>query len=658
MQLDRPSTQGRQSSVNIASDFVALGTVVLTTIMLIAIVSILYFLREILIPLSLAVLLSFVLAPAMRVLQRWRVPRAVAAIAIVLTAFGVISLLGTLMASGVRELAGDLPRYATVLRTKIQTVRGMTAGSHTLDQAASILQSLNSELQSGEKVAPPPQAPNAPSAREPVPVEIRQPDPGPIGTISALIAPLLNPIATTGVIIVFVIFILIQREDLRDRLIRLTGTRDLGRTTAAIDDAAERLSRYYLVQLALNSGFGIVVGTGLFLIGVPSPVIWGILAAVLRFVPYVGAVIAAAFPLALAAAVQPGWTMMLETLALFVVVETVVGQAIEPLVYGHSTGLSPVAVVVAATFWTWLWGPIGLVLATPLTVCLVVLGRHVERLRFLEILFGDTPALSPPEIFYQRMLAADPAEAADHAEQFLRQRPLVSYYESVALEGLKLAQADLANGLLDPTQAGNVRASTIDVVADLADADDALTGTGSNTVDAETEAAVAASASETPALTVLTPDAVAPEWHAPGAVLCIGGQSELDEAAAHISAQVLDRHGLPSEALGPDVLRNAELFRRDFSAARFVALCFLDGNSLSHMRHAVKKLRRKAPSAVIAVAVLGEVGDGNAVRDNAHCDVVATTLHGIVEAAISTATAPGAPPAAIVDPAPVRQTAS
>ena len=195
----------------------------------------------------------------------------------------------------------------------------------------------------------------------------------------------------------------------------------------------------------------------MWLIGIPSAILWGILAAVLRFVPYIGAVIAAAFPLALAVAVDPSWSMLLWTAALFVVVEPIVGHVIEPMVYGHSTGLSPVAIVASATFWTALWGPIGLVLATPLTVCLVVLGRHVESLEFLDIMFGDRPPLSPPEIFYQRMLAGDPTEAAEKAEEFLKERSLSSYYDEVALKGLQLAQADAERGALNPERLTKIR---------------------------------------------------------------------------------------------------------------------------------------------------------------------------------------------------------
>src|SRR4029079_2187784 len=213
-----------------------------------------------------------------------------------------------------------------------------------------------------------------------------QPDPGALQTLVALITPLIHPLTTTGVVIIFVIFILIQRQDLRNRLVRLAGAQDLQRTTAAIDDAGQRLSRLFLTQLALNAGFGLVIGTGLWFIGVPSAPLWGMLAMILRFGPYIGAVIAAIFPLILAAAVDPGWTMVLWTAALFLTVEPLAGHVIEPLLYGHSTGLSPVAVITSATFWTWLWGPIGLILATPLTICLVVLGRHIDRLKFLDVM--------------------------------------------------------------------------------------------------------------------------------------------------------------------------------------------------------------------------------------------------------------------------------
>jgi hypothetical protein len=332
--------------------------------------------------------------------------------------------------------------------------------------------------------------PLGPRPVAPVPVEVLQPDPGALESLRSLIAPLVSPLATTGIIVIFVIFILIQREDLRNRLIRLAGSGDLQRTTAALDDAASRLSRLFLNQLLINTGFGLLIGAGLWLIGIPSAVLWGILATVLRFVPYIGSIIAAAFPLALAVAVDPGWSMLAWTAVLFFAVEPAIGQIVEPMVYGRSTGLSPVAVVVSATFWTALWGPIGLVLATPLTVCLVVLGRHVERLAFLDVMFGDRPALSPPEIFYQRMLAGDPTEAAEKAEQFLKERSLSSYYDDVALKGLHLAQMDLDREVLDISRLLRIRDTVFEFTGDLSDQTDHEPIDGQATTDVEAVAAV------------------------------------------------------------------------------------------------------------------------------------------------------------------------
>ena len=419
-----------------------------------------------------------------------------------------------MIATQVGELAGDLPRYQVTMREKIKSLRGTTATSRTLERAADVLQDLGKELNKPKDPHHQFSASDSPvQEAKPIPVEVRQPPPTALESIAALISPLLRPLTTTGIIAIFVIFILLQREDLRNRFIKLAGSHDLQKTTAALDDAATRLSRLFLIQLALNTAFGVVIGTGLWIIGIPSPVLWGILAAVLRFVPYIGAVISAVFPLTLAAAVDPGWSMLLWTAALFLVVEPVVGHVIEPLLYGHSTGLSPVAVVASATFWTALWGPVGLVLATPLTVCLVVLGRHVERLEFLDVMFGDRPALSPPELFYQRMLAEDPAEAVDKAEEFLKEQPLSTYYDEVALPGLKLAQNDIVRGTLDRAQSEKIKAAVIEVVDDLADQGDRKPVT-ETTQDAEAAAAIETVDEVGPDLPVLKREELAPEWQA------------------------------------------------------------------------------------------------------------------------------------------------
>src|SRR3984893_18261287 len=456
-------------------ELIALLSAVAIAILTVIIIMMLYFGREIIIPIALAILLSFVLAPLVGLLQRLRVPRGLAVVSVVIIAFTLIFAIGSLLAAQLTQLARDLPSYQSTITEKIQSFRETTAGRGTLERASGMLKDLSKELDKPKDAASALGAGASPKAAAPlipVPVEVRQPDPGALESLQSLISPLLHPLATTGIIVIFVIFILLQREDLRNRLIRLAGSHDLQRTTAALDDAAARLSRLFLIQLLLNGTFGIVIGLGLWIIGIPSAILWGILAAVLRFVPYIGAAIAAAFPLALAVAVDPSWSMLLWTLALFLIVEPMVGHVIEPMVYGHSTGLSPVAVVASATFWTALWGPIGLVLATPLTVCLVVLGRHVERLEFLDIMFGDRPALSPSEIFYQRMLAGDPTEAAEKAEQFLKDRSLCSYYDDVALKGLQLAQMDLDREVLDVARLLRIRDTVLEFTADLSDQTD------------------------------------------------------------------------------------------------------------------------------------------------------------------------------------------
>jgi predicted PurR-regulated permease PerM len=637
-------------------DIVAtVGTVALA-ILAVIIVTALYVGREIFVPVALAILLSFVLAAPVQLLQRLHVPRGIAVVGVVLLAFAIIFALGSLIATQLNRLAGDLPRYQTTIQSKIQSVRGVAGGSSTLERAAGMLQDLGKELDKpkvGPGVGPasgtaaPPASPvlSGPAGNanvRPVPVEVLQPDPGALESLRSLIAPLVSPLATTGIIVIFVIFILIQREDLRNRLIRLAGSHDLQRTTAALDDAAARLSRLFLNQLLINTGFGILIGAGLWLIGIPSAVLWGILATVLRFVPYIGSIISAAFPLALAVAVDPGWSMLVWTALLFFVVEPAIGQVIEPLVYGRTTGLSPVAVVVSATFWTALWGPIGLVLATPLTVCLVVLGRHVERLSFLDVMFGDRPALSPPEIFYQRMLAGDPTEAAEKAEQFLKERSLSSYYEDVALKGLQLAQADLDRGALDPIRLDRIRDTVVEFADDLADQDDREPVDERHTADVEAAAAV----EEVPAndsysdIPVLDKSDLAPEWAGAQPVLCIAGRTQLDEAAAIMFAQLCKVHGLAARVEGPEALSTANIFRLEATGVALVCLSYLGVTNPAHMRYAVRRLRRKLPLARIMVGCwVEDAAAAEQFQEIAKADFVARSLREATRISVSLARA-------------------
>jgi hypothetical protein len=476
--------------------------------------------------------------------------------------------------------------------------------------------------------------------QRPIPVEVRQPPPSALESIATLISPLLHPLTTTGIIVIFVIFILLQREDLRNRVIKLAGTHDLQKTTAALDDAARRLSRFFLAQLALNTAFGVVIGIGLWIIGVPSPVLWGILGAVLRFVPYIGAFIAAVFPLTLAAAVDPGWTMLLWTAALFLTVEPVVGHVIEPVLYAHNTGLSPVAVVVSATVWTALWGPIGLVLATPLTICLVVLGRHVERLEFLDVMLGDRPALAPDQLFYQRMLAGDPAEAVDKAEEFLKEKPLSAYYDEVALRGLKLAQDDLARRSLDDLRIEKIRESVAEVVDDLADHEDRLPTEG-NAEDAEAVAAMGTMNPDVEEVApVLTRETLPPDWLAESPVLCIAGRIGIDAGVGMMLAQLLAKHGLGSRVEGPEAHSTSNIFRLEAAGVAMVCLCCLDTHSAAHIRYTIRRLRRKLPNARILLGCWMHDGDATILKEAVKADEVAATLRDALRLCLETARAP------------------
>lgn len=597
------------------------------------IIAALYFGREVFVPVALAILFSFVLAPLVKGLQKLRAPRALAVFVVVLIAFATLAALTMAMVGQATQLASELPTYQSTIRAKIAALKGSGAGSGVLSRAADVLQDLGKELDRPKAESPvPSETPSLSRDGRPIPVEVHQPEPGAIETLQAFLAPLIHPLTTTGIVLIFVIFILLKREDLRNRFIRLTGTYDLQKTTAAFDDAGKRLSRLFLTQLIVNAGFGVVIGCGLAAIGVPSALLWGILAAILRFIPYLGAVLSAVFPMVIAASVDPGWMMLALTAALFVIAEPLAGHVIEPLAYGRSTGLSPIAIVVAATFWTWLWGPIGLVLATPLTVCLVVLGRHVERLEFLDVMLGDRPALSAPEIFYQRILAGDPAEAADKAEEVLNERSLSAYYDEVALEGLRLAAADEARGVLDTPRRNQILATIREVVEDLSDHDDRRPSRDAGTADPETEATVEQTNEQEGAsdLPVLTAAELKDTFRDGGGVVCIGARSQLDEAAALMLGQILEKHGLAAEALPPTALLAPGMERLAARDPALICLCYIGPHNAAHVKYALRRLRRRLPMAILVLGELSQVSSPLAdIKGPLLADEVETSLRGI-----------------------------
>jgi hypothetical protein len=433
---------------------------------------------------------------------------------------------------------------------------------------------------------------------------------------------------------------LLQREDLRDRFIRLAGSHDLHRTTQALSDAGRRVAKYLLMQLIVNATYGIPVGIGLWLIGVPNPLLWGMLAMVLRFVPYIGPVIAALFPLALAIAVDPGWTMLLWTAALFIVLELTSNNLVEPWLYGSSTGLSPVAIIVAAIFWTWLWGPIGLLLSTPLTVCLVVLGRHVPQFAFLDVLLGSEPVLTPKESLYQRLLAGDPDEATERAEVFLEDKRLITFYDEVAIPALVMFEQDRARGVLDDDRRAIVSGGAMTLIDNLSEHED----TAEPVDDAETDEAGDPPLTGTLPVENL-PSQFAAEWQ-DRPILCAGGRGNLDDAASAMLAQILERHGLGTRAASHAALATTNLAGVDLQGVRLICLSYMNAESIAHARYLVRRIRRQtqAPIMIGFWALEGDDVDRPDLAKATRSDVVVTgladALEEVVKIAAATAVAP------------------
>ncbi len=573
----------------------------LATLIVVALsVAALYVARDIFVPIAIAVLLSFVLSQPILLLRRVGAPRVAATMIVVFAALFVAFAVSAALTRQVSDLAADLPRYQTIIKGKVDRLRDIVSANALIKKGAAELKSLaalgGTPVESEAKSSLQPTGANE---EHPIPVEIRQPAPGPFVVVQTIVGTALSPLATAAIVVIFVIFILLQREDLRDRFVRLIGRDDLQRTTAAMDDAAGRLARYFLAQTVVNAAFGVVVAGGLYVIGVPSPILFGIVAFMMRFVPYIGPIVAAGLPAALAAAVDPGWTMAVKTLAFVIILEMLVGNLVEPLLYGRNTGLSPISVVVSATFWTWLWGPIGLVLSTPLTVCLVVIGRHVKRLNFLDVILGDAPPLTPVEHFYQRMLVGDASEIAEGAERFLKTNSLIVYYDEVALRGLLMADLDVRRGGINEKRQKQIKETIDEVIENLSDHADAAP-------QPKSEPKPIAGLGEEPVvpLQVDAPPADAPlSGGVRKPVLCVAGRHALDEAAAAVLAQTLEKHGMAAKVESPELLTVGGILHLSGAGAQIICLSYLGGEvSAARARYAVRRLRRRLPEARILAA--------------------------------------------------------
>jgi predicted PurR-regulated permease PerM len=573
--------------------------------------------QDVFIPIILAIILSFVLSPLVNLLGRAGLRRAAAVVLSVVLALGLLGVVGTVIGRQAAGLASDAPRYARTIEQKIEGLQTLFAARVT---------AISTAFGVGTPVSPSPAAstPATPATpggldatgeqKRPVLVEVVEPEDSTLVVVRSILAPVVGPLETTVIVFIVTIFMLLQREDLRDRFIRLAGSGDLHRTTLAIDDAGQRLSRYFLSQFLVNATFGLVITLGLGAHGVPSPGVWGAHAGVLRFVPYIGAWLAALAPIALAAAIDPGWSMLLLVTGLFVIVEPLVAYVVEPLVYGHTTGLSPVAVILSAVFWTWMWGPIGIILSTPIALCLVVMGRHVESLEFVDVLLGDRPALTPVETFYQRLLAGNREEALEMAEGALAERTLLDYYDKVAIDALRLAFDDVARGALSRERAAAVAASMLAIVDDLGEYEDS----------------------------VPAPRAVVPATRpGSGTVACIAGRGPLDDAVAAMLAQLLEQRGVVTQRVPYAVVGRERIaqFEPANVAVAVVVSVALEG-APAHVRHLVRRLRMRLPGTSIVVG-LWRGGDALVhtpdMQQTLGADAYVTSLRAAVDAAMPAA---------------------
>ena len=425
----------------------------------IVVIACLYWGQTVLIPVAMALLLAFLLKPVVELFQWTGLGRTLSVILVVVVTGIVFAGLGWVVTAQVTRLAYDLghnPQYKEHIEQKLTDLRGVGKAG-VLDNFQAII---NNVMRALEQDAPPAEHPGKPE------VMVKE-KASPFAAVLAVLSPLLEPLGVAALVAVLVIFMLLKYEDLRNRLIGLVGPGQLTVTTRALEDAGQRISRYLLMQFIINGSYGLAAGLGLFFLGVPYAVLWGFLAAVFRYIPYVGPWIAAFFPIIISLVAFPGWGQLALVIGLFVLMELGSNMVMEPWLYGHSIGVSEVGLLVVTGFWTWLWGPLGLVLATPLTVCLVVLGRHVSHLHFFDLLLGDAPALAPPVIYYQRLLARDQEEATELVEDYVKAHSPETVYDDVLIPALLLAWQDRQQGLLARENEAFILQATQDIVTDL-----------------------------------------------------------------------------------------------------------------------------------------------------------------------------------------------
>jgi len=565
-------------------------------IALVLVVAVLYFTRDVCVPFILAILLSFMLSPIVSWLRRWGLPRVPAAIGVMALLLLVLGLCGWLVGGQLIGLTEKLPQYQATVHEKLKSFQTAPGGlmdrlNRTFESYAHEFESIGTDTPTKDLIGVPTQTSPAIAAGTTVvaPTPISK-----VAVIERVLLGMVSPITTCGVILILSLFLLIRQEDVRDRAIRLLGGGQLQVATKALDDAGARVSRFLLIQIIVNVSFGVCIGVGLFFIGVPYCLLWGLLASALRFVPYFGAPIAAVAPLFMAFAAVPGWTAVILTLVLFAVMELSIANVVEPWLYGAHARVSPLAIVASAIFWSWLWGPIGLLLSMPLTVCLVVVGQHVPRLSFLSVLLGDEPALTPEVRFYQRLLARDEAEAWELADARLKETSLEDLYDNVLIPALILAKEDRHRQELDDTRASSLFQSMRDLLEDLAGRSIPAPVTVVPEREADVTARVSVEVEAAPGAATAPPVATAEVAPLPK-VLCIPAHDEADELAAIMLAQLLGRQGLSAEVVSFNTLASERIAAVAAREAGLVCVSALPPQALLRARYLCTRLCAQHP---------------------------------------------------------------
>ena len=551
---------------------------------LIGVIGVLYLARDILIPLAFAITLALVLSPAVGWLQKLRLRRFPAVLLIMLVSITVVGGISYVIFNQLLEVVNGLPSYRENIDNKIRAFRTPNKGA--LGRAAQSVKELGKELATAQEVPAQPPLPGRTgrmsTPANPLPVQVVEGPANGFVYVRDLTRPVLRPLAILTIVLVFTVFLLVEEADLRNRLFRLAGLNRVNVMTQALDDATHRVSRYLMLQFLVNAGFGFVCGVGLYMIGVPYAALWGSVAALFRIVPYVGSVVAGLFPLLLSLAVFDGWRPPLLVFLLFTTLELITGNLLEPRLYGAHTGISSLALLLTTVFWATLWGPAGLILSTPLTVCVVVLGRHVPHLSFLHILLGDEPVLAAEAHLYQRMLAMDEQEARTVAEEYLGKNSLLQLYDEVILPTLSMAELDRHKGALDPEREEFLFLSLREMLAEFSEK-------AQNVTPEHTGGPLGASV--------------------PGRVLCIPAHDEADEIAAAMLSQLLEQAGCATISFPLGASPQAILGLVEPAATDVFCISAVPPFAFSHARTVNQLLRAKFPQTRILIGVWGFNGE-------------------------------------------------